>query len=50
MATDVAGNPIGPEYAWVGWVLVIIGFWLLYCYYEVAGHKLWFPFGAVTPF
>jgi hypothetical protein len=38
------------EYMVTGWILVIVGFWLLYLYYEKGGHKLVFPFTAVTPF
>lgn len=40
----------GMEYAWLGWVLMVMGFYLLYLYYEKGGHKLAFPFGAVMPF
>jgi hypothetical protein len=43
-------DDIGPEYAWIGWVLFIISCYMLWLYYEKGGHKLMFPFGAVTPF
>jgi hypothetical protein len=43
-------DEIPVEYAWLGWVLVLAGFYLMYLYYEKGGHKLWFPFGAITPF
>lgn len=50
MADDIDRTGVGVEYAWLGWVLVIIGFYMMYLYYNLGGHKLWFPFGAVTPF
>lgn len=43
-------EPAGAEYACIGWVLVIIGFYCLWLYYEKGGHKLPFPLTAVTPF
>ena len=50
MDTPADREHVGAEYAWIGWIVVILGFYMLYLYYERSNHKVWFPFGAFMPF